>query len=240
MLATALAPAQAQTPPAPAQLSYFGMELRSLSREEVQSPGVPGAGGAEITKVEAGASAAAAGEAAAENRPKVQIVPQLGHSDQVWSVAFAPDGKTALSGSHDNTLRLWDLATGREIKKFEGHLDLVSSVAIAPDGKTALLDSWDHSLRLWDLASGREIRKFEGHSRVVNSVAFAPDGQTACASRTAVFACAGENHASELSQFRTGRPVRSTTSALAEPCPQGDMHKKPRGTAGYQGFSSSS
>ena len=76
-------------------------------------------------------------------------------------------------------VRLWDLATGREIRKLEGHSDAVNSVAFSPDGKTALSGSEDNTLRLWDLATGREIRKFEGHSGAVSSVAFSPDGKTA-------------------------------------------------------------
>ena len=118
---------------------------------------------------------AAAMEAAAEEKLPVEVVPQLGHSRDVSSVAIAPDGKTALSGSWDKTLRLWDLASGREIRKFEGHSAPVISVAIAPDGKTALSDSDDETLRLWDLASGREIKKIEGHS---GAFAIAPDGKT--------------------------------------------------------------
>ena len=50
--------------------------------------------------------------------PEVAVFPQLGHSDYVNSVAFSPDGKYALSGSRDNTLKLWDVATGREIRTF--------------------------------------------------------------------------------------------------------------------------
>ena len=92
--------------------------------------------------------------AAAEERPQAEIIPQLGHSGEVLSVAIAPDGKTALSGSDDKTLRLWDLASGREIRKFEGHSGWVRSVAFSPDGKTALSGSADHTMRLWDLAIG--------------------------------------------------------------------------------------
>src|SRR5208282_5306230 len=76
------------------------------------------------------------GEARAGEKPAVEKVLQLGHSGTVRSVAFSPDGKTALSGSGDHTARLWDLATGREIRKFEGHSGEVSSVAFSPDGKT--------------------------------------------------------------------------------------------------------
>ena len=106
-------------------------------------------------------------------------MPQLGHTSSVASIAISPDGRTALSGGSvtDNTLRLWDLASGREIRKFEGHTSAVHSIAIAPDGKTALSGGGDNTLRLWDLASGREIGKFEVHSGSVNAVAIAPDRQ---------------------------------------------------------------
>ena len=68
--------------------------------------------------VAAGIAVALAGvcQAAAEDKVPVEIVPQMGHSMSVTSVAFSPDGKTALSGSADNMVKLWDLATGREIR----------------------------------------------------------------------------------------------------------------------------
>ena len=78
---------------------------------------------------------------------------------------FAPDGSTALSGSDDNTLKLWDLARGRHHPHtHNGHTDYVSSVAIAPDGRTGLSGSQDKTLRLWDLASGSTIRTLTGHT----------------------------------------------------------------------------
>jgi sugar lactone lactonase YvrE/energy-coupling factor transporter ATP-binding protein EcfA2 len=101
-----------------------------------------------------------------------------GHTDGVWSVAFSPDGKTALSASNDTTLRLWDVATGQIIRTFSGHMGSVLSVAFSPDGKTALSGS-GNTLRLWDVATGQSIRTFSGHTSGVNSVAFSPDGKTA-------------------------------------------------------------
>jgi WD40 repeat protein len=85
-----------------------------------------------------------------------------GHRDAVCSVAIAPDGRTALSGSFDKTLKLWDLSSGHEIRTFQGHTDRVASVAVAPDGSTfALSGSSDQTLKLWDLSSGNEIRTFQ-------------------------------------------------------------------------------
>ena len=87
-----------------------------------------------------------------------------------------------MSGSFlgpDPTLRLWDVATGKEIRSFAGHTGEVSSVAFSPDGRFALSGSWDHTVRLWDVATGKEIRTFAGHTGRVNSVAFSPDGRFA-------------------------------------------------------------
>jgi WD40 repeat protein/serine/threonine protein kinase len=102
-----------------------------------------------------------------------------GHSGPVRSVAIAPDGRTALSASEDQTLELWDLNTGKELRTFTGHSGPVRSVAIAPDGHTALSGSQDKTLKLWDLNTGRELRTFTGHLQDVMSVAIAPDGRTA-------------------------------------------------------------
>ncbi|MEM9280703.1 MAG: AAA family ATPase [Verrucomicrobiota bacterium] len=99
-----------------------------------------------------------------------------GHSSFVNSVAFAPNGKSLLSGSDDNTVRLWDASSGKCLRVFEGHSSSVASVAFAPDGKTLLSGSIDKTVRLWDASSGECLRVFEGHSSWVTSVAFAPDG----------------------------------------------------------------
>jgi len=102
-----------------------------------------------------------------------------GHSEGVRSVAIAPDGRTALSGSQDKTLKLWDLNTGRELRTFTGHLGPVLCVAIAPDGRTALSGSQDKTLKLWDLNTGKVQHTFPGHLQDVMSVAIAPGGRTA-------------------------------------------------------------
>jgi WD40 repeat protein len=82
-----------------------------------------------------------------------------------------------LTGSRDNTARLWDAATSREIRAFKGHGGSVYSVAFSPDGKRVLTGSDDKTARLWDAATGKEIRAFMGHGGPVYSVAFSPDGK---------------------------------------------------------------
>jgi WD40 repeat protein len=84
------------------------------------------------------------------------------------------DGSQVLSGSNDRTLRLWDVATGTEIRTFKGHSDDVRSVAFAPDGSQVLSGSDDKTLKLWDVATGMEIQTFTGHSDNVTSVAYSP------------------------------------------------------------------
>ncbi|MDH6104620.1 trypsin-like peptidase domain-containing protein, partial [Anabaenopsis tanganyikae CS-531] len=80
-----------------------------------------------------------------------------GHSSFVDSVAFSPDGKTLASGSWDDTIKLWDVATGRSIATLTGHSGSVNSVAFSPDslrgaaiGKTLASGSRDNTIKLWD------------------------------------------------------------------------------------------
>jgi len=100
-----------------------------------------------------------------------------GHSDEVWSVAVTPDGKTVVSGSGDKSLKVWDLESGQCLTTFEGHTDGVERVAVTPDGKTVVSASLDHSLKRWDLSSGQRVNTFEGHSNCVSGVFVTRDGR---------------------------------------------------------------
>ncbi|MBI3098725.1 MAG: protein kinase [Planctomycetes bacterium] len=96
---------------------------------------------------------------------------------QVTSVAFSPDGTRIVSGSDDNTIRLWEAATGKEVSRLEGHTGAVSSVAFSPDGTRIVSGSWDNTIRLWAAATGKEVWRCGGHAAEVESIAFSPDGR---------------------------------------------------------------
>ncbi len=94
----------------------------------------------------------------------------------IAAVAFSPDGRSVLTGSHDNTARLWSLETGQNLRVFQGHYDSVTSVAFSPDGRSVLTGSVDKTARLWGLETGQRLRTL--HLRRVSSVAFSPDGRS--------------------------------------------------------------
>ena len=102
-----------------------------------------------------------------------------GHTDGVLSVAFSPDGQTLASGSRDDTVRLWDVATGT-LQQTLTHTGSVPSVAFSPDGQTlaSAVDGWTGTIYLWDVATGVLQYTLPSHKGGLSSVAFSPDGQT--------------------------------------------------------------
>jgi WD40 repeat protein len=93
----------------------------------------------------------------------------------VLAVAFSPDDKLLASGSADQTIKLWDVVTGKERRTLTGHTDRVSGIAFSPTGKRLASSSGDGTVRLWDMATGDELLKLVGHQGPVTSVTFNTD-----------------------------------------------------------------
>lgn len=100
-----------------------------------------------------------------------------GHGAWVNAVTVTSDGCYAVSGSSDETLKLWDLAKGQVIHTLQGHEAEVNAVAIAPDDSYVVSGAWDWMLRLWNLADGKTLASFCGDS-VIHCCAVALDKRT--------------------------------------------------------------
>lgn len=100
-----------------------------------------------------------------------------GHSLDVYSVAFSPDGQMLVSGSEDSTVKIWDARTGRCLNTFREHKAWVHGVSFSKDGRFVASASGDNTCRVWDIDSGVCIAKLVGHKGAIWAVAFSPDGK---------------------------------------------------------------
>jgi hypothetical protein len=123
-----------------------------------------------------------------------------GHADWVVSVAFAADGKVALSGGLDRAIKLWDVATGKLLRTFPLRNGVLSSVAFSPDGWRVLSGGADNLVRVWDTFTGAELARLVGHTDAVSCVTVAPDGERA--------ASAGHDGTVRLWDLRTRKELR--------------------------------
>eukprot|EP01043_Picozoa_sp_COSAG02_P033365 COSAG02_NODE_2273_length_9263_cov_10.296377_1_plen_780_part_10 len=100
----------------------------------------------------------------------------MGHSDDVNSASFSPDGTKVVSGSHDQTVRIWDAVTGECEQTLQGHSSHVTSASFSPDGTKVVSGSHDRTVRIWDAVTGECEQTLQGHSSYVRSASFSPDG----------------------------------------------------------------
>jgi len=103
--------------------------------------------------------------------------PLKGDQKAFLCLSFSADGKKLISAGGDKTVRIWNVATGKELYRLEGHTDKVHSAALSPDGQLLVTGSADKTIRLWDMASGKELRRM-AQPGAVFGVVFSRDGKT--------------------------------------------------------------
>ncbi len=124
-----------------------------------------------------------------------------GHSKQVYAIAISPGGQILVSGSVDNTIKLWNFQNGKQLYTLSGHSQKVRSVAISADGQKLASGSWDKTIRIWKLHTRQQVHTLKGHTDGILSVAFSPDGQ--------ILASSSADKTVKLWDLRTGKLIRT-------------------------------
>src|SRR5262249_53132727 len=94
--------------------------------------------------------------------------PAMEHKGWIHSLAFSPDGKALASVSDDETVRLWDVATGEELHHWLGHRKRVFCVAISHDGKMVASGDEDGVVCIWEIGTGKILNKFQAQNGTLN------------------------------------------------------------------------
>jgi len=108
--------------------------------------------------------------------PPPQLVLQAGHAMRVDGLAFSPDGQLLVTGSADNAVRIWEVASGRELRTLAGHARGVKAVAFSHDARWLASGSIDGSVKLWDVTTGHEQKNLPNNGSV-SVVAISLDGR---------------------------------------------------------------
>jgi len=94
----------------------------------------------------------------------------------IGAMTFTPDAKYLITGSRDQTIKLFEMPQALEYRTFKGHTGWVRSLVVTPDGKVLISAGDDNTIRFWDLANGRSFRTIKNHTGAVRCVTLSPDG----------------------------------------------------------------
>jgi WD40 repeat protein len=117
--------------------------------------------------------------------PSPELVLQIGHGNEIYAVAFSPDGRTLAAGGSEGSARIWDADTG-ELRRILAQKQ-TTALAFSPDGER-LACAGDTEAVLWGPRSGKRLATLAGHCGSIQALAFSPDGELlACASEGQLF-----------------------------------------------------
>lgn len=151
-------------------------------------------------------------------------------------VMCSPDSNTIISrhnghrfnGPVDNTIRMWDIDTGKLLRTLSGHSQHINAMAFSPESKIIATVSDDHTVRLWDADTGKLLHILSGHTHPVRSVAFSPDGR--------VIVSSSSDRALRLWDVKTGYLLNSLTTERTSTYKSVAYSPDGRTIASYDGF----
>ncbi len=123
------------------------------------------------------------------------------HHNFVTTTGFSPDGKTLASGSWDQTAKIWNAVTGKEIASLKGHEREVIDLDFSPDGLLLATGSGDETAKIWDIKNRKVLHTLKGHSGNVRAVAFQNKGKQ--------LATGGEDTLVKLWDVLSGKEIRT-------------------------------
>ncbi|HEU0133441.1 MAG TPA: WD40 repeat domain-containing protein, partial [Allosphingosinicella sp.] len=123
------------------------------------------------------ATSSASGRLTLRSLPDLKLVRRLDHPGGAAAVDFAPGDKILASSGYDGAVRLWNVATGRLVRKLQGARGTVWTIDFSPDGARLAAAGEDRTIRIWDPAQGRLVHALAGHERNIWEVRFSPDGR---------------------------------------------------------------
>ncbi len=99
-----------------------------------------------------------------------------GHKDSLYAAALSPDGQVLATGGYDSAIKLWNVASGRELRTLEGHNGAVFELAFRADGQVLASASGDRTVKLWNVATGERLDTLKESQKELYTLAFSPDG----------------------------------------------------------------
>src|SRR5262249_11350326 len=139
------------------------------------------------------------------------------HGSNVSTVALSVDGSLLATGGGDvnyrgeavdSSIRLWDVASGKQLHQLAGHSGGVSHLVVSADAKLLASAGRDNAIKLWDTAAGKMLNQIKGPLGIgAAALALSTDGRTVAAG--------GTDKTLKLWETATGKEIRSLSGHLA-------------------------
>ena len=140
---------------------------------------------------------------------KPELIVQTGHFGDVVVVKYSPNGSFIASGSEDNTVKLWDVTTGKVVRTLVAHRGYITALDFSASGDMLVTAAKDNTIRIWDVRKGTEVRSLPGHSFYASAVAFSPTNN--------IIASCSIDKTVKLWDIRIGKEIPIPITGLTKP-----------------------